>query len=251
MITDLSFYLLAIPALLIVGISKGGFGGGLGLVAVPMLSLAVSPVTAAAIMLPILCLMDIFALRGFKGNFDKSLLISLFPAALVGVLLGAFSFHLLTEQSIKLMIALMTLLFCADAALKTLRKRNPEPKPPNSVRAAIWSSIAGFTSFSVHAGGPPLNFYLLPLRLDKSLYVSTTIAFFMFINLIKLVPYMSLGLFNAETLYTALVLTPLAPIGIWLGVWLHHRIEDKLFYQLCYGFLFVTGIKLAYDALAV
>ncbi len=249
MITDISFYLLAIPALLIVGISKGGFGGGLGMVAVPMLSLAVSPVTAAAVMLPILCLMDIFALRGFKGNFDKSLLISLFPAALIGVLLGAVSFHLLNEQSIKILIATMSLLFCADAAYKAVRKKTRAAKQPNSLRAGICSLLAGYTSFSVHAGGPPLNFYLLPLRLEKSLYVSTTIAFFMFINLIKLVPYISLGLFTTETLYTAAVLTPLAPLGIKLGIWLHHRMDDRLFYQLCYIFLFLTGLKLAYDAI--
>ena len=98
MITDLNFYLLAIPALLIVGISKGGFGGGIGMVAVPMLSLVISPVAAAAILLPVLCLMDLFALRGFRGKFDLSVIKPILPAALVGVLAGAFSFHLMSER---------------------------------------------------------------------------------------------------------------------------------------------------------
>lgn len=249
MITDISFYLLAIPALLIVGISKGGFGGGIGLVAVPMMSLAISPITAAAIMLPILILMDLFALRGFKSRFDKTLLWQIFPASLVGVVVGAFSFRLLSESDIKLMIAVLTLLFCADAARKALRKRVVSAKKKTGFMPTIWCFLAGFTSFSVHAGGPALSFYLLPLRLDKTLFVSTSIAFFTFINLIKVVPYVSLGLFTRETLMTALVLAPLAPIGIWLGLWLHKRIEDRLFYNLCYIFLFITGLKLGYDAL--
>lgn len=249
MIIDPSFYLAAIPALLIVGISKGGFGGGIGLVAVPMMSLAISPVTAAAIMLPILILMDMFALKGFKGNFDKGLLWQIFPASLAGVIAGALSFHLLSETHIKLMIAILALLFCADAARKSIQKKVVIGKKPNRLVGALWSFMAGYSSFSVHAGGPALNFFLLPLRLSKTVYVSTSIAFFTFINLVKVIPYISLGLFTRETLMTALVLAPLAPLGIWLGIWLHNRVEEGLFYRLCYLFLFITGIKLGYDAL--
>lgn len=220
------------------------------MVAVPMMSLTISPVTAAAIMLPILCLMDIFALRGFKGRYDRAVLLSLLPGSLAGVLIGAFSFHLLTEQSIKLMISVLTLVFCAEAMRKAIRRTPVVAKQANAIRAGFWSFIAGFASFSVHSGGPPLNLYLLPLRLEKSLYVSTTIAFFTFINVTKIVPYASLGLFTQETLYTALVLAPIAPMGIWLGVWMHHRIEEKAFYRICYAFLFIAGIKLGYDALS-
>ncbi|NVK02011.1 MAG: sulfite exporter TauE/SafE family protein [Oceanospirillaceae bacterium] len=251
MITDVNFYLLAITALLIVGISKGGFGGGLGMIAVPMLSLVISPIAAAAILLPVLCLMDLFALRGFKGKFDFSVLKPILPAALVGVIVGALSFHLMSERSIKFMISVLTILFCLDAVVKVILKRKPEPKAPNNMRAAIWSSLSGFTSFSVHAGGPALNMYLLPLRLNKSVYASTTVVFFTFINYVKLIPYISLGLFDSQILTTALVLAPIAPLGIWLGIYLHNRLDEKIFYQLCYGFLFITGLKLGYDALTM
>ena len=251
MITDPLFYIMAVPALLIVGISKGGFGGGLGMLAVPMLSLAVSPVIAASIMLPILIIMDMFALRGFKGRFDFSLLIQLFPPAMIGVAAGALTFHLFTEQNLKLLIATVTLIFCGDALRKALKKAPTPAKERSLVRGSFWSFFAGYTSFSVHAGGPPLNFYLLPLKLDKSLYVSTSIAFFTFINLVKVIPYVSLGLFTQEILVTALIIAPLAPVGIWLGIYLHNRVDDKLFYQLCYAFLFLTGLKLGYDALTM
>jgi uncharacterized membrane protein YfcA len=216
-----------------------------------MLSLAVSPVIAAAIMLPILIVMDMFALRGFKGRFDFSLLAQLFPPALIGVAAGAFSFHLFTEQSLKLLIAAVTLIFCGDALRKALKRRPQPPKVRSVVKGTFWSFLAGYTSFSVHAGGPPLNVYLLPLKLEKSLYVSTSIAFFTFINLVKVVPYITLGMFSQEILLTALVIAPLAPVGIWLGIHLHNRVNDQLFYQLCYGFLFITGLKLGYDALTM
>lgn len=221
------------------------------MVAVPMLSLVISPVAAAAILLPVLCLMDLFALRGFRGKFDLTVIKPILPAALVGVIAGALTFHLMSERSIKLMIALLTFLFCFDALIKALRKNKPEAKKPNVWRASLWSSLAGFTSFSVHAGGPPLNMYLLPLRLHKSLYVSTTVVFFTFINYVKLIPYFSLGLFSTDILLTALVLTPIAPVGIWLGIYMHNRLDEKLFYQLCYAFLFLTGLKLGYDALTM
>ncbi|MGB0670491.1 MAG: sulfite exporter TauE/SafE family protein, partial [Rhodospirillales bacterium] len=123
-------------------------------------------------------------------------------------------------------------------------------KPAGIVQGSIWGAIAGFTSFGVHAGGPPVNFFLLPQRLDKSIYVGTTILMFAVVNYTKLIPYTWLGQFTVETLWTSLALSILAPIGIGIGVRLHHLIREDLFYRFCYLFLFLTGLKLVYDALA-
>ena len=125
MIDDPLFYLVAIPAVLIVGISKGGMGGGLGMVAVPILSLAIPPFQAAAIMLPILCVMDLIGLWGFRGHYDKTNLKIILPAAIVGILLGALSFSHLTENHIKLMIGLIATLFTLNYGYQKLRKSNP------------------------------------------------------------------------------------------------------------------------------
>jgi len=245
MIQDPFFYLVAIPAVLIVGISKGGLGGGLGLIAVPLMALAVPPTTAATIMLPILCLMDLVGLWKFRGLGDRSTLLVLLPAALVGIILGALTFRYLSDDHIRLIVGTIAIAFTLNYYL---RKRSREPREPSVVRGSFWGALSGFTSFSVHAGGAPLNIYLLPLRLEKSTYIATTIVFFAAVNYIKLVPYALLGQFNGGLLLTSAALAILAPIGVLGGAWLQHRINEQLFYHLCYGFLLLAGLKLYYDA---
>ncbi len=222
-VADPWFYLAAVPAVLLAGISKGGFGGGLGVMAVPLMALFVSPVQAAAIMLPILCVMDIFGLRAYRNTWDRRNIAIMVPGALVGILVGTLTFRYLDDGMIRLLIGTIAIGF-------TLHH-------------------FGFTSFVAHAGGPPVQFFLLPQRLDKTLYVGTTVVFFFAINYVKLVPYGWLGQFSPDNLLTALVLAPLAPLGIWLGVRLHGPVGRELFYRLCYGMLLVTGVKLLWDGL--
>ena len=248
MITDPWFYAAAIPAILIVGISKGGFGGGLGLLAVPLMSLVISPAQAAAIMLPILCLMDLVGLWSFRGQGDRRLLKVLIPAALVGILIGALSFRYLSDQHLKFIVGAIAVLFTLNY---WLRPKPQQAQQPSVGRGGFWGLVTGFTSFSVHAGGPPLNIYLLPLRLDKSVYIGTTIIMFAAINYLKLVPYALLGQFNSANLSTAAVLAVLAPVGVRLGYWMHHRISEAWFYRICFVLLFLTGSKLLYDAFSV
>lgn len=245
MITDPLFYLAAIPAILIVGISKGGFGGGLGLLAVPLMSLVVSPAQAAAIMLPILCLMDLVGLWSFRGHGDRNLIRVLIPAALVGIIIGALSFRYLSDQHLKFIVGGIAVLFTLNYWLRPARR---EPRQPSIGRGSFWGVVTGFTSFSVHAGGPPLNIYLLPLRLDKSVYIGTTIIMFAAINYLKLIPYAVLGQFTSANLATAAVLALLAPVGVRMGYWMHHRISEVWFYRICFVLLFLTGSKLLYDA---
>ncbi|WP_421869534.1 sulfite exporter TauE/SafE family protein [Motiliproteus sp.] len=244
MITDPLFYLCAIPAVLIVGISKGGLGGGLGLIAVPLMSMAVSPFQAAAIMLPILCVMDLVSMWGFRGNYDRRNLQILLPSAVLGIGIAALSFQYLSESHIKLMIGIIALLFTANFWLNKLRRRQPAKTEADPVKGSLWGTLAGFTSFSVHAGGPPMNIYLLPQKLDKTLFAGTTVIFFAVVNYVKLVPYTLMGMLESGNLTTSLALVIFAPIGVYTGIWMHKRINENLFYLLCYGLLFLTSLKI-------
>jgi uncharacterized membrane protein YfcA len=245
LITDWAFYAVAIPAILIVGISKGGFGAGLGIVGVPLIALAVSPVQAAAIMLPLLCVMDWAGMWAYRGVWDKANLKILLPAGVVGIVIGALSFSLLSDNWIRVLLGALSIGFVLNA---WLRSNSGKPDSPRSqVQGSFWGVLSGYTSFVAHAGGPPLAVYLLPQRMEKSLFVGTTVVFFTIINAVKLIPYFWLGLFDARNLSTSLMLAPLAPIGIMLGVWLVKRVNPKVFYALCYTFLFITGCKLLYD----
>ncbi|HEY5717692.1 MAG TPA: sulfite exporter TauE/SafE family protein [Motiliproteus sp.] len=248
-ITDPLFFAVAIPAVLIVGISKGGLGGGLGMLAVPLMSMAISPFQAAAIMLPILIVMDMVSLWGFRGRYDRDNLLIIVPAAIVGIVIAALTFRYLSEADIKLLIGSIAILFSANFFYKRLRHGTQPPRPASLVRGSLWGALAGFTSFSVHAGGPPLNIYLLPQKLEKTLFAGTTVIFYAVINLVKVLPYLMLGQFTSANLTTSLALVALAPIGVYIGIWLHHRINEQRFYLLCYLLLLLTGCKLSLEAL--
>ena len=246
MIEDPWFYVTAVVAVLILGVAKGGLAGGIGLVAVPLMSLSVDPARAAAILLPILMLMDITALRTFWGRWDRRNLVTTAPGAVVGTAIGFATFELLSAADLRVMVGTIALVF----ALRWWLVRNPGPPHEASFgRGTFWSTLAGFTSFSVHAGGPPLHIYLLSQKIDKTAFQATTVAFFFLVNWLKIGPYAWLGQLDGSNLATSLVLSPLAPIGILVGAWLHHRINEIWFFRVVYSSLVVLGIKLIHDGL--
>lgn len=249
MITDPIFYLAAIPAVLLFGIAKGGFGGGLGVAAVPMMALVVSPVQAAGILLPLLCLMDIFGLVVYRQHLNPGLQKALIPGALFGIALGTLLFGYLSVAAIRLILGTIAIAFTLNHWLGLSAWIAGHVRRAGATAAALSGGVAGFTSFIAHAGGPPLNIYLLTQNLGRTEFVGTTVLFFAVVNYTKLLPYAWLGQLDATNLMTSLVLAPLAPAGIYAGLWLHRRVSDRLFFRIAYGALFVVGLKLFYDGL--
>lgn len=249
LISDPYFYLTAVPAVMIFGISKGGFGGGLGVAAVPLMALAVSPVQAAAILLPILCLMDLVSLWAYRGRWIASELRVLLPWSLAGIGGGTLMFGLMSPAIIRLMLGIIAVSFTLHHWLQaTSRNGRTERVFPPRV-GAVAAATAGFTSFVAHAGAPPINAYLLRRNLDRTEFVATTVVFFAVVNYAKLVPYAWLGSLDTANLSTSLILAPLAPAGVAIGVWMHNRINDRLFFQVAYILLFGVGLKLMYDGI--
>lgn len=245
MIQDPVFYAVALPVLMLTGISKGGFGAGIGIVAVPTLSLVVPPLQAVAIMLPILCLMDIFGVWSYRRDWSRKLMLYLGPGALLGIAIGTALAGWVDEHMIRLIVGTIAVLFSLNYWLGG--RRRDEARAENPARGVFWSAVSGFTSFIGHAGGPPLQVYLLPLKLNKTVFVGTTTVFFMAVNYAKLAPYGYLGLLTEQNLMTALVLAPICPLAMLSGVWLHHRIPERPFYLICYVFVFLVGLKLLRD----
>jgi uncharacterized membrane protein YfcA len=117
------------------------------------------------------------------------------------------------------------------------------------VSGILLGGAAGFTSTIAHAGGPPANLYLVPLKLNKTVFVGTMTILFAGINLAKLAPYFAIGMFDQTIVSTVLWMIPVAALGMLSGVWLHHRVSDRLFYPLCIGFVLLTGLKLLWDGI--
>jgi uncharacterized membrane protein YfcA len=244
LITDWAFYAVAVPAVLLMGVSKSGFGSGFGSLAVPLMALAIPVPQAAAIFLPILLVMDLLGIAAFRRHFDWALIRFLVPLGLVGTVIGMLSFRLLDARLVAGLVGVFTLAFLAQRLL--FPPRPDGPHPPRWL-GAILTATSGFTSFVSHAGGPPISAYEIPMRLPPIVFTATMAAFFFVINLSKWAPYAWLGLLDLRNLATSLALLPLAPVGVWAGVRLAHRIQPQLFYRLVYAGMFLTGCKLVWD----
>ncbi len=244
MITDPFFYLVAVPAVILLGISKSGFGAGFGSLAVPMIALAVPVPQAAAILMPVLLVMDLQGLHAFRAHFDKKLVAFMLPFGLLGIVIGMLLFARLDAHLVAGIVGVFTLAFLAQRLMWPPR---PDSRPPPRWVGAILVTCSGFTSFIAHAGGPPMNAYVIPLKLRPLAFTATMSVFFFVINLSKWVPYAHLGLLDKANMLTSLALLPLAPVGVWIGVRIAHRIQPLLFYRLVFAGMFLTGVKLVWD----
>jgi uncharacterized membrane protein YfcA len=246
LIIDPWFYAIAVPAVLVSAIGKGGFAGATSNVMVPVMALLIPVPQAAGIALILLCAMDLTGLRAWWGKWDKREMRLLLPASMVGVAVGAALFGLLTPRTVQGLLGIITLLFLAYRLVQGMVAAAP-PSPYNPVKGAICAIAAGATSTLAHAGGPPMQIYLLPRRLPREVFSATNVVLFGLINYAKLVPYGWMGLLDLTNLGTALVLLPLCPVGVYLGIWLQRRIPEALFYRIITAALLVLGLKLTWD----
>ena len=247
MITDPWFYAAAIPAVFVLGLSKGGFTA-LGLLMVPIMALAISPVQAAGITEPILVLSDIVAIVSYWKVYDAATLKIMLPGALVGIAVGWATAALVNEVYIRLIVGLISIVFALQFFVRS--KRRQEPRPHNAVAGVLWGTLSGFTSFVSHSGGPPYQVYTAPLRLDPRVFAGTSVVFFALLNAIKLAPYYYLGQFDAKNLTTAAVLIPVAIPSVLLGVWLVKRFDPQRFYNLIYATILLVGLYLTAESIA-
>ena len=246
MITDPWFYAVALPAVLLLGLSKSGFGGGFGALAVPLMALVVPVPQAAAILLPVLLLADMLGLAPLMRDRDRALVRLLLPAGLVGTVLGTVSFGLLPASMVAGVVGVITLAFLA---VRTLFPPHADAAPPPRWLGLVLGTVSGFTSFVAHAGSPPLAFYVMPLRLQPVVFTATLSVFFAAINLSKWIPYAWLGLIDSRNMLTSLALLPATPLGVWLGLRFVRRVPQLLFYRLFSLGMLLTGCKLVWDAL--
>jgi uncharacterized membrane protein YfcA len=245
-ITDPAFYAVAVPAVLLVGVSKSGFGGGFGALGVPLMALAVPVPQAAAIMLPLLLAMDAFGIAALLRQCDRALIRLLLPAGLLGTVIGTLLFGLLSAQAVAGLIGGLTLTFLA---LRLFARPRADAPPPPRWLGFLLGTVSGFTSFVAHAGSPPITFYVLPLRLAPIVFTATMAVFFAAVNLSKWLPYAWLGLIDARNMSTSLALLPLVPLGVWVGVRFVRRVSPVLFYRLVSVGMLLTGLKLLWDGL--
>ena len=245
MITDPWFYAVAIPAMVVLGVSKGGFTA-VGTLVVPMLALMISPVQAAAIVLPILVLSDLVAVVSYRGIYDAKTLKIMLPGALIGIGIGWWTAAWVTDGEIRLIVGAISILFALDYWFR--KRLSPHPHGHNVASGGFWGAVTGFTSFLSHAGGPPFQMYTVPLRLTPPIFAGTSVIMFAVVNAVKVVPYFLLGQFDATNLATSAVLLPASIPATFLGIWLVKVLDAALFYRAVYVLIFVVGIYLIWES---
>ncbi|CAN5565435.1 sulfite exporter TauE/SafE family protein [soil metagenome] len=248
MITDPWFYALAVPAVILLGLAKGGFAG-IGVIAVPLMALAVSPVLAASITLPILIVQDVVSVWSFRRTWDKAILILMLPSAALGIFAGFALAAFVKPGAVEMAVGTISVVF---AMQRLWLERTGAPVAPDRVEGLPWRGVlagiaAGFTSQISHAGGPPFQMYVLPKKLARDVFIGTSAIFFAVVNWMKVPAYLALGQFSHESLATSAALLPLAIASTWAGVWLVRRVPGQAFYKIIYGLLIVVGGKLAWD----
>jgi uncharacterized protein len=245
------FYFFGALAVLLAGISKAGTGVGLGGFSVPIMTLAIPAPQAAAIMLPVLLTIDAFTLWTFRGKFDRSLIKQILPAGLLGILIGTLLFKHVDGNLVRLVLGVEAITF-ATIRLASLQKFNDAlPKARSGVKAWIWATMSGFTSFVGHAGGPPYQQYVVPLKLEKTVFVGTATIFFAVMNFSKILPYGYLGLLDSRNMLTSLVLLPLVPVGVYIGLNALKRVNQNTFNLIMAVSLLLIGFKLVFDGVII
>ena len=242
---DIYFLFFASFGVIVFGLSKGGFPGPISMLAVPIMSFAMSPLKAAGILLPLLLVMDVIALYLYWNKWDIKLLKIIVPSSIIGIVIGTITFQYTSENQIRLLVGIISILF----VIISIYQKNSSLLNPTKSKGIFWSGAAGYTSFLIHAGNPPINFYVLPLKLDKISFIGTMTLAFLVINLVKIIPYYYVGLLAPSNLMVSLLLLPLAFISVLIGYFIQKKIPEKLFFNIIYILLFLSGCKLIFDGI--
>lgn len=242
-----TYYVCALTAVFITGLSKGGFAG-IGVLAMPLLSLSVDPLMAAGIMLPILIVQDFHAVTAFRRHFDATVLKVMLPGMAAGVLTG-FAFAEIVNTTLVLgAVGVISIIFGTQKLLNI--GASNVINPGNNIIGAFLGIVSGFTSQIAHAGAPPYQLWVLPKQLPRDTLVGTTAICFTALNLMKVPAFIALGQLSATNLTYSLYLLPFALLSTFIGTKIVKKIEPDRFYFFIYFCLVVLGFKLVFEAIA-
>ncbi len=230
--------LFAALAVLVVGLSKSGFGGGVGIVAVPLMAHAFRVDRAVGIILPILIAADALATWQHRGTWSGRHIRDTVIGALLGIILATLVLWKLRDSDALIpvlngAVGGTCLLFVGLQLWRTGGGRVPRV-PDTTTSGVTAGALCGTVSTISHSAGPIMSIYLLEHELGKRALVGTLVLFFFIVNVAKLPTYASLGFINGDTLITSALYLPLVPVGAWLGLWLHHRVPERPFVLVMY-----------------
>jgi len=251
------YILCMVSAALIIGISKAGFGGGIGIVAVPVMAMAFpgDPLLMLGVMLPMLIAGDILAYLHYLRKQEWRILRWLLLGAAIGIAIGTAVFLLLRrtdpaflQRTLTAAIGIICLIFVGIQVYSFTGRRVPTlpPRRESSIGVGV---LSGFVSTLAHSAGPITTIYLLQERIEKTRLVGTLVLFFLIVNVAKVPIYTSMAIITPTTLKHGLWFFPLIPLGTLAGAWMNRKLAPRPFVIIMYTAAAITAAKMVYDAL--
>jgi uncharacterized membrane protein YfcA len=187
------------------GMRTGSPAAGLAL---PLLCLVISPVQAVAIQLPILIAQDFVSVWAYRRNMHKTNFLYCLPGTMVGIAIGAVLATSVSPSAVQLMVGMIASSFVLMS--RPRKGQDDTPTQPALLKASLWSTVAGFTSFIANAGGPPMQVYLMPQKLAPAVFAGTMSVLFGIVNWVKIGVLFGLGQISTPNLATSAALLPVA-----------------------------------------
>jgi uncharacterized protein len=241
LLTEPAFVAVAVIGVCLLGVSKGGFLG-LGVMALPLMSLFVPPLQAAAIILPTAVAQDILTLWAYWRQWSVWNLKIMLPSMLMGMFTAWLLAASLSASHIRLTIGLIAALFVLRHWLSGRFERFV-PKP-STTTGIMFGFTGGVTTMLANAGGPAWQMHLLPQKIDKMPYVGTVAVLFAVSNLVKIPSFAALGFLTRENMLAGLALMPIAILSNYAGIWLVRRTSNEMFFRIAYALMFVIAVEL-------
>lgn len=248
LLSDPTTVLLAVLAVVILGLAKGGFSG-LGALATPLLALQLPPVTAAAVLLPVLLVQDVVSVWSYRRTWDRWIVGWVLPGALAGVGIAALLAAAVPEERLLVVLGAITLAFGLYRIWLERGGRIVAASNSPGWVGTLFGVATGFTSQIAHAGGPPFQMWVTPRKLPHQTFVGTSSITFAAINWMKVPSYIALGSFNRAVLEAAMLLMPLAIAATFAGVWLIRRLDSARFYTIIYLLMIALGARLIWQGI--
>lgn len=250
------YYFFVGLAVLVIGIAKAGFGGGIGILAVPLMASVMPAQQMIGVMLPILILADILSNVHYLKEYEWKLMRGLLVGAVMGILIGTGLFFMLNQTDSKTLVDSMMKLsvgsICMVVVLMQVMRlfgKEPPTLPKHPLSAIAIGALAGVASTLCHAAGPIVSIYLLQEKVEKRKLVGTLLLFFLIMNLSKLPIYFYFDFINKETLHDTIWLLPLLPVGTLAGVWMNKRVPEKPFAIIIYTTAALAAANMIYQVI--
>lgn len=224
-------------AAFLVGFTKTSVGG-VGILAVLLMALAIPGKGSPGVLLPMLIVADVFAVIYFRRHCNWGILLRLFPSAATGVVIGYFAVDIIPVSVFEKVIG-ATILFMLGFELLVPAKRNAP-----AILTVFVGIFAGFATMVANAAGPIFGVYLLQMGLPKNEFVGTRSWYFLILNVFKIPFSANLGLITFETLKLDLMFVPVIFVGAYLGYKFLGMINMLTFKWLIRAAVLVSATKL-------